>query len=112
MRVRKMSLLIGKRVSFTTGSRTTRGGVVAPAICFTLRMSRAILSVTDTRHCDSRSGPSPVWSGAPPSHSPARAGWRLRAHQLTRTRPVGQPLYSLVIPQVGPYKPGHDAQPP
>src|SRR5262245_35346537 len=53
MRVRKMSLLIGKRVSLTTGSSTILGGVLALAICPTLRMARDILSVTRTRSCDS-----------------------------------------------------------
>src|SRR6266487_4986456 len=53
MRVRNMSLLIGKRVSFMTGSSTTTGGLGAFLTCDVSRMLRAILSVTATRSCDS-----------------------------------------------------------
>src|SRR4051812_27088703 len=53
MRVRKISLLIGKRVLLTTGSSTMLGVTWAREICGMPRMLRAILSVTVTRSCDS-----------------------------------------------------------
>src|SRR5262245_51772499 len=53
MRVRKISLLIGNRVSFFTGSSTTHGTPCAFAICGIPKMLRDILSVTDTTSCDS-----------------------------------------------------------
>ena len=63
MRVRKMSLLIGKRVLLTTGSSTMLGGMGARAICGIARMLRAILSVTETISWDSM----PVPATAPRS---------------------------------------------
>jgi hypothetical protein len=95
-----MSLLTGKRVLLTTGSRTTLGGFAARAIWGIPKMLRAIRSVTATISCASipvpatkpRSSGRNSVTGTPeglrtPSevaHPPSRAAARRTGRQVQR----------------------------